>query len=88
MMFVDIQHEDSPTVQHLFGAGSVPEAFPSDRCEIARKSQLPRANGHISSLVGAPKAGKERVCTMCTPWASDRVVRVPDWAGLRMFSGE
>ena len=25
---------------------------------------------------------------MCTPWASDRVVLVPDWAGLRMFSGE
>ena len=25
---------------------------------------------------------------MCTPWASDRVVLVPDWAGLRMFGPE
>jgi hypothetical protein len=25
---------------------------------------------------------------MCTPWASDRVVPVPDWAGLAMFAGE
>ena len=25
---------------------------------------------------------------MCTPWASDRVVLVPDWAGLRMFGRE
>lgn len=33
--------------------------------------------------------GKEmKVCTMCTPWASDRVVYRPDWAGLRRFSTE
>ena len=32
--------------------------------------------------------GRKRVCTMCTPWASDRVVLVPDWAGLRRYSGE
>jgi hypothetical protein len=25
---------------------------------------------------------------MCTPWASDRAVLVPDWAGLRSFSAE
>ena len=25
---------------------------------------------------------------MCTPWASDRVVLVSDWAGLRRFAGE
>ena len=25
---------------------------------------------------------------MCTPWASDRIVLVPDWAGLARFSGE
>jgi hypothetical protein len=24
---------------------------------------------------------------MCTPWGSDRVELVPDWAGLRRFSG-
>ncbi len=34
------------------------------------------------------KLVKKRVCTMCTPWASDRVVRVPDGAGLRRFAGE
>ena len=32
--------------------------------------------------------GKKGVCTMCTPWASDRVVLVPDWAGLRRLAGE
>ena len=25
---------------------------------------------------------------MCTCWASDRAVLVPDWAGLRRYSGE
>ncbi|MCB5283604.1 hypothetical protein BJQ89_03373 [Arthrobacter sp. ES1] len=25
---------------------------------------------------------------MCTPWASDLVVPVPDWAGFRMFGRE
>lgn len=25
---------------------------------------------------------------MCTPWGSDWVVLVPDWAGLGRFSGE
>ena len=25
---------------------------------------------------------------MCTPWAPDRVVGRPDWAGLRLSSGE
>ena len=29
-------------------------------------------------LVAASKWAKKRVCTICTPWASDRVVLVPD----------
>jgi hypothetical protein len=32
--------------------------------------------------------GKMRVCTMCTPWASDRVALLPDWAGVPRISGE
>ena len=28
------------------------------------------------------------MCTMCTPWASERAVLVPDSAGLAIFSGE
>ena len=88
MMFVDFQHEGRPVVRCLFGAGPVPEAYSSYRSEIARKTQLPRPDGRLSSLVGGAEVGKKRVCTMCTPWASDRVVLVPDWAGLRRFSGE
>lgn len=26
-----------------------------------------------------------KVCTMCTPWATDSVVLVPDRAGFRIF---
>jgi hypothetical protein len=31
---------------------------------------------------------KKRLCTMCTPWASNWVVLVADWAGSQRFSGE
>lgn len=31
---------------------------------------------------------KRRVCTLCTPWASDWVIYRPDWAGFPMFPGE
>ena len=84
----DFQQEGRLVVRCLFGAGPVPETDSSRRSEIARKTQLPRPDGRLSSLVGGAEVGKERVCTMCTPWASDRVVLVPDWAGLRRFSGE
>ncbi|MDQ0618244.1 hypothetical protein QFZ33_002268 [Arthrobacter globiformis] len=38
--------------------------------------------------VGGAKPSKKRVWTVSTPWASDSVVLVPDWAGLGMFLGE
>ena len=74
MMVVDFLHEGHPIVLCLFGAGPVPEAYSSYRSEIARKTLLPRPDGRLSSLVGGAEVGKMRVCTMCTPWASDRVV--------------
>jgi len=39
-------------------------------------------------LFVASQWSKKRVCTMCTPWTLERVVLVPDWAGLRRFTGE
>ena len=45
---------------------------------------MPRLLSSRSALL--PRANKE-VCTLCTPWASDRVVLVADWAGLRRFFG-
>ena len=84
MMFVDFQHEGRPAVRCLFGAGQVLEAYSSYRSEIA-----PRPGARLGSPVGArQKWAEQGVCTMCTPWASDRVVLVPDWAGLRdVFGG-
>ena len=37
---------------------------------------------------GSRQNAKKEVCTKYTLWASDRVVPVPDWAGLAMFAGE
>ena len=88
MMVVDFLHEGHPIVLCLFGAGPVPEAYSSYRSETVRKTQLPRPDGRLRGPIGAPKWARKRVCTMCTPWVSDRVVLVPDWAGLRMFAGE
>ena len=51
-----------------------------------RKTQLLRPDVYAAWL-GASEVGKERVCTLCTPWAADRVVLVPDWDGLRRFFG-
>jgi hypothetical protein len=82
-MFVDFQQEGCPVVRCTFGACPVPEARSSFFGEIA-----PRPGGRLSSVVGAVKWAKKGVCTMCTPWASDWVVLVPDWPGLAMFAGE
>jgi hypothetical protein len=43
----------------LFGAGQVPEAHSSYRREIARKTQLPRPDGRLRSLVGRAEVGKK-----------------------------
>lgn len=53
---------------------------------LVRRS-VPRAAAASCGL-GVPSKGKMGVCTMCTPGASDWFVHRPDWAGLRMFSGE
>ena len=87
MIFIDFQHEGRAVVLCLFEPGPVPVAYSSNRSEIAFKPQLPRADCRFSSLV-ALKWAKEGVCTMCTPWASDRVVLLPDWAELRRISGQ
>lgn len=42
----------------------------------------------LESTAWGAEVGKREVCTMCTPWASDRVVPGPVRAGLGMFSGE
>ena len=88
MMFVDVRHEGCTVLRCLFGAGPVPEAYSSYRGETARRTQLPRPGGRLGSLAGGAEVGKKRVCTMCTRWASDWAVPVPDWAGFGMFGRE
>ncbi|MCB5291696.1 hypothetical protein BJQ90_01123 [Arthrobacter sp. SO3] len=83
MMSINIQQEARAVVRCLFGAGPVPEAYSSYRNEIP-----PRPDGSLRSLVVGAKVGKKRVCTMCTPWASDRVVLASDWPGFRRFRRE
>ena len=82
MKFIYFQRKRRPVMRCFSGAGPVPEAIPSYRSDIAPKTPLP--GRHLGS---ATKWAKMRVCTMCTPWASDRAVLVPDWAGLGMFGG-
>ena len=59
MIFVDFQHEDRPVVRCLFGAGPFPEACFSYRSEIAPKTQLPRPDGRLGSVVGGGEVGKD-----------------------------
>ena len=87
MIFIDFQHEGRAVVLCLFEPGPVPVAYSSNRSEIAFKPQLPRADCRFGSLV-ALKWAKEGLCTICTPWASGRVVLVPDRAELRRISGQ
>jgi hypothetical protein len=87
MMF-DFQHEICPVVRWFFGAGRLPEGGSSYQGDIARTAQLPRPDGRSAASLGGTNLAKVRVCTMCTPWASDRVELVPDWAGSAMLAGE
>jgi hypothetical protein len=51
----------------------------------------PRESGNVEASpcsFGVAAARQKVVCTMCTPWASDRVLPVADRAGLGMFSRE
>ncbi len=48
--------------------------------------------GYFRSAAGleferGPRRHKNKVCTMCTPWASDRAVHRLDWLGLAIFTG-
>ena len=71
-MMVSDSQQDGRLVRCLYAAGSVPEAGLSYRSEIERKLQPTRPDGRLSSLVGgAPKWARKRVCTLCTPWASE-----------------
>ena len=87
-------HVDSQTVQcHLSRCliavvTDAPGNIRPERSHITHSVKLswPALSGRL--LGAATKWAKMRVCTMCTPWASERVVLVTDWAGLRRFSGE
>ena len=87
-------HVDSLTVKcHLGGCliAVLPDASENiepERSHIMHSVKL--SWPELSRQTSGPgtKWAKMRVCTMCTPWASDRVVLVSDRAGLRRFSGE
>lgn len=83
MTVVDFQQEDSHVVRCLFGACPVREVDSSYRREIAPTTQLRRRYGCLGRPVGGRTGAKKGVCTMCTPWAWDRVVLLPDWGGFR-----
>ena len=63
----------------------------SQSCQRNRKPRS-LSEGARSAFGGLSRANWG-VCTMCTLWASDRVVLVPDWAGFpvcqdwRVFRG-
>ena len=88
MMIVDFQHEGSPQCSACSGPVRFRRPALSIGAKTSREIRLPRPDGRKSSLVGCAEVGKKGVCTMCTPWAADRVILVPDWAGVRRFSGE
>jgi hypothetical protein len=83
MMVIDFKHEGRPLARCLFAAGRLPEVGFSYQGDIARKTQPPHPDGGLRLRVRAPKWAIKRVCTMCTPWASDPVVCGPDCGGLR-----
>jgi hypothetical protein len=58
MMVVDFQHEGRPRCGSLFGAGSGTGGLLFISREIARKTQLPRPDGRLRSLVGRAEVGK------------------------------
>jgi len=55
---------------------------------IHRKSDSPHPGRECGSLSDLLARWQKRVCTMCTLWASEWVVLVPDSVGLPMYSGE
>ena len=80
--------------------GAMPPRSVSDSSRHRRFGEIGPGPSHITHsmkllwpalsrrLLGpATKWARRRVCTMCTPWASDRVVLAPDWAGLGGFRG-
>ena len=87
MMIVDFQHEGSPQCSACSGPVRFRRPALSIGAKTSREIRLPRPDGRKGSLVGCAEVGKKGVCTMCTPWAADRVVLVPDWAGVRRFRG-
>ena len=93
MTLVDSRHVICPQL----GARSAPAPAPTKVWELGdtpcrMKARFRRNFAASQRLVhfsgGGIKVAKKRVCTMCTPWASDSVVEAPGWAGLGMFSGE
>ena len=59
MMFVDFRHEGRPVVRCLFATGPVPEACLSYRSEIVPRTQLPRPDGRLRTVVGGGEVGKK-----------------------------
>jgi hypothetical protein len=65
-----------------------PETSAQARMAEGVEKDCPRPQNAAHAPCGASKCSQNRVCTMCTPWASDSVVPATDWAGLGMFLGE
>ena len=89
-----MSHLDSKTLQRHRGryliavVTDASENIGPERGHFTQSVQLPWPERSRQTPGPGNKVGKKGVCTMCTPWASDRVVLVPDCAGLRRLSGE
>lgn len=64
MTVVDFQQEGRSLVCYLFGTGQVPDGFTSER-----KRAQDSTNPPFTSASSGHQTAKEKVCTMCTPWA-------------------
>jgi DNA-binding XRE family transcriptional regulator len=75
-------------VEALGGRLRVEGELGDERIQITRRRDSERsATAVVLPVQRGSKGGKKGVCTLCTPWASDSVVPVPDRAGLRLFPG-
>ena len=87
-------HVDAQTVQCHLGrylladVTDASENIRPERRHFTQGVKLPWPERSRQTPGPGNKQGKKGVCTMCTPWASDWVVPVPDGAGFRMFRRE
>ena len=91
---VMVEYYGTPTPLQQLASFAVPDArtiliTPYDKTALRDiERALSDSEDRHTRMGWGSKCSQKRVCTMCTPWASDSVVPASDWAGLAMSSGE